>query len=93
MVEISTFGLLSNFKINIEKSVLMQSHVPSGMASALQQSFPFVWRFDFIPYLGIYIALDAKRLYDLNYGPLVVNKGFAEMEKPYPDMVWQSKCP
>lgn len=72
MLEIDRFGFIYNFKVNIEKSVLMPSRVPLRMKTTLQQSFPFVWCLDSILYLGIYISSDIKRLYDLNYGPLMV---------------------
>lgn len=73
ILEIDRFGLISNFKINIEKLVLMLSHVPLKMKTTLQQTFPFVWRLDSIFYLGIYISSDIKCLYDLYYGPLMVS--------------------
>ena len=44
MKEIDRFGCISNFKINIEKSVLMPNQVPLGTRKKLHRSFPFVWR-------------------------------------------------
>lgn len=49
----------------------MPIRVPLRMVTSLQQSFPFIWHRDCIPYLGTYITPNLRRLYNLNYGSLL----------------------
>lgn len=72
MTEASKFGILSNFKINFQKSVLLPSHVPPAMTTNLQNSYLFIWNKKSLVYLGIHITPDPKLLYDLNYGSLMM---------------------
>lgn len=73
MGEIESFVALSNFRINPEKSILMPSHVPPKIRKAIQDGFPFIWNTDSLRYLGINITANLKKLYELNYGTLLVN--------------------
>lgn len=71
MSEVDRYRLMSDFKIHFEKSVLLPIHVPPDVATSLQWSFPFIWRLDYLLYLGVYITPDPRLLYDLNYSPLL----------------------
>lgn len=65
------YGKLSNFKINLEKSVILPSHVPPSLATLMQKNYPFIWNRESIFYLGVHMTVEEKLLYERNYGSLL----------------------
>lgn len=71
MQEVIRYGKLSNFKINLAKSVLLPSYVPPLLTKSLQNKYPVKWNKRSLPYLGVQISEDMKLLYEQNYSPIL----------------------
>ena len=71
MQEVIRYGKISNFKINLEKLVILPSHVPLPIIKSLQDRYSFLWNRESLCYLGVHIAADEKILYERNYETLI----------------------
>lgn len=69
--EFNRFGILSNFKVNYNKSEAMNINMSRNMVELLKKDFPFRWQENAIKYLGTYIPTDLKKLEEYNYVPMV----------------------
>ncbi|KAM8977104.1 adhesion G-protein coupled receptor G2 [Pelodytes ibericus] len=67
MRELDTYGALSNFKVNMEKSVALNINFPQDTVDSLASSFPFKWAATSFTYLGITVTADLQHLYTKNY--------------------------
>lgn len=61
------FGELSHFKVNYDKSEILNISVNEKIYSLLQEDFPFKWKQNAIKYLGVFITKDLKQLQGMNY--------------------------
>lgn len=50
--ELHTYGGISNFKVNLQKSVAFNISISDSMLSIPYLNFPFCWANQFIQYLG-----------------------------------------
>lgn len=80
--EFRRFCVVSNFKVHMSKSVMLNVTIPLQEQESLQTAFPFAWTRDFVTYLGVKIPADLAKLYSLNHLPLLQRFGFLE------SMVW-----
>ena len=71
MSEFSSFQTLSNFKINLSKSEILNITVPQPIADQLKPLFPFRWEPARMKYLGIYLTPHLHSLFRHNYIPLL----------------------
>lgn len=71
MAELKAFNLLSNFKINYNKSEILSLNIPTGLRTQLQTSFSFTWCQTSLKYLGVYLPISCSQLYNCNYVPLL----------------------
>lgn len=65
--EFKRFGEISNFKVNYDKSEMLNMSLLEKTYSLLQKDFPFKWKQKAIKYLGILIPKDLDLLQELNY--------------------------
>lgn len=70
MSAFTEFGAISNFKINLSKSEILNISIPHMTALRLQPSFPFHWQPIALKYLGIYLTPNPASLFHRNYIPL-----------------------
>lgn len=66
MLELSAFGNISGFKVNLGKSQILNLTIPQDEVQDLQQDFPFQWATADITYLGITLAPTIARTLTLN---------------------------
>lgn len=71
MSAFETFGFLSNFKINLSTSEILNISVPHKTASLLKPSYPFSWQPHKRKYLGIFFTPNPALLLRENYIPLL----------------------
>lgn len=71
MAELKAFNLLSNFKINYNKSEILSLNITPGLRTQLQSAFSFTWCPTALKYLGVYLPTSCSRLYECNYTPLL----------------------
>lgn len=71
LAELREFNLLSNFKINYNKSEILSLNIYLGLRTQLQAAFSFTWCQTSLRYLGIYFPASFSQLYVCNYGPLL----------------------
>lgn len=69
--EFKRFGVLSNFKVNYNKSEALNINLPITMVELLKKDFSFKWQVNAIKYLGTYIPTDFDKLQEYNYAPMV----------------------
>lgn len=67
--EFDIFERLSNFKVNLTKSDLLNISLPKEEATS---AFPFHWQDVAMKYLGVKIPTDLSLIYDLNFLPLLL---------------------
>lgn len=77
------FGILSNFKVNFNKSEALNINMSRTMIELLKKDFSFRWQENSIKYLGTYIPTDLKKLEVYNYVPMVqkITKTLQQYEK------------
>ncbi|KAM9312112.1 complement C3-like [Gastrophryne carolinensis] len=63
MKEFETFGNLSNFKINFDKSEALNVGLPDAVMSPIRSSFPFRWTPSALTYLGTKIPSDIGEVF------------------------------
>lgn len=66
-----TFGVVSNFKVNYDKSELLNVSLPSQTVFLLSSNIPFHWQPVALKYLGIFLCTDLKTVIAHNYDPLL----------------------
>lgn len=78
-VELQSFSLLSNFKINYNKSIILSLNNPSSLRTWLQSSFSFTW---------------CHTLYNSDYAPLLstIKSGSAQLGPRDLLVDWPSQC-
>lgn len=64
------YGDISNFKINLNKSVILNVNLTKQEGLKLLREFPFPWKKD-IKYLGIRLTDSLRKMYLLNFVPLL----------------------
>lgn len=69
--EFESYGNISNFKINFNKSEAMSVGVPSRHLTTLQNNFKFKWTTTALKYLGTYIPPKLSQIFGLNFPPLL----------------------
>lgn len=69
--EFKRFGNLINFKVNYDKSEMLNIYLPNKEQELLQINFPFKWQKVAIKYLGEYIPTDLTKLQEFNYSPMI----------------------
>lgn len=69
--ELQRFNVISNLKINYNKSVALNITMPQEMEQNCGKNFPFIWEKKAITYLGIKIPKALSQLYELNHLPLL----------------------
>lgn len=65
------FGKISYCKVNFTKSLILNLGVPKTVSDKLQQSLPYSWSKNGIPYLGITLTSSTQSLADTNIKPLL----------------------
>lgn len=73
IAELKEFHLLSNFKINYNKSEILSLNIPMALRTQLQTAFSFTWCQTSLKYLGIYLPTQCSQLYTCNYSLLLTN--------------------
>uniref|UniRef100_A0A8C5LLZ8 Reverse transcriptase domain-containing protein n=1 Tax=Leptobrachium leishanense TaxID=445787 RepID=A0A8C5LLZ8_9ANUR len=68
---LSAFGEVAGFRVNMDKSEILNVNLSQRCVTRLKRSVPFTWCTDRIKYLGIWIAPSPEQLYALNYQPLL----------------------
>lgn len=68
---ISTYGFLSGYKVNVDKTIAMD--INGNIPNSVKIQSGFQWTNDGIRYLGIQVPLTLKNLYITNYKPLIQN--------------------
>uniref|UniRef100_A0A803KCV2 Reverse transcriptase domain-containing protein n=1 Tax=Xenopus tropicalis TaxID=8364 RepID=A0A803KCV2_XENTR len=66
--ELKNFALISNFKINLTKSVAQNLSIPPAEFTEVMHNFPIKTSHSYFTYLGIKIYSDLKLTIDRNYG-------------------------
>ncbi|KAM5171776.1 A.superbus venom factor 1-like [Mantella aurantiaca] len=69
--EISFFNKISNLKINLSKSFALNVSLKQVTVNQCSSNFPFIWKEDMIPYLGIMIPTELAKIYSSNYPQLL----------------------
>lgn len=69
------FSNISYYKRNKSKSLVLGLgvHITDSIKSKLQDTFPFIWSSDSIPYLGIRLCKNVSALFNDNYGHFLSN--------------------
>lgn len=62
---------MSNFKVNYDKSEVLNISLLKKTYTLLQKDFPFKWNQEAIKYLGIFIPKDLNQLQELNYNATI----------------------
>lgn len=70
--EFGHFGILSNVKVNYDKSEALTIPLSSKTLD-LQRNFSFKWQKEAVKYQGTYIPRDFTKLQDFNYPPIIQN--------------------
>lgn len=66
-----TFQTISNFKINLSKSEILNINLPRAEAASQKPFFPFKWEQTHMKYLGIFLTPKLHSLFKYNYIPLL----------------------
>uniref|UniRef100_A0A8C5N4G5 Reverse transcriptase domain-containing protein n=1 Tax=Leptobrachium leishanense TaxID=445787 RepID=A0A8C5N4G5_9ANUR len=69
--ELDTYGALSGFKINMNKSEILNISLRGTDTAALKHRFPFRWCAEKLCYLGIWLHADVSRITSLNFLPIL----------------------
>lgn len=64
------YGDISNFKVNLSKSEILNINIDKQEEEKLSGEFHFPWRRE-IKYLGVKLSNSLKKLYSINYIPLL----------------------
>ena len=73
---LSTFGVLSGFKINQSKTEALPINVSPDVLESLRDKFNYRWCSSSLKYLGVYITSSYSTLYQANFPPM-----FAEIAR------------
>uniref|UniRef100_A0A8C5PNR0 E3 ubiquitin-protein ligase RNF10 n=1 Tax=Leptobrachium leishanense TaxID=445787 RepID=A0A8C5PNR0_9ANUR len=65
------FGEVSGFRVNMDKSELLNVNLSQARVARLKRAVPFTWCKDRLKYLGIWISPSPALRYALNYQPLL----------------------
>lgn len=65
MSAFSTFQSISNFKINLSKSEILNINIPKAETLFLKPLFPFRWESNCLKYLGIYLTPNLQSIFRL----------------------------
>lgn len=71
MQEFQRYGEVSNFKVNLNKSEILNISLPTAVLQQLTTSFPFKTSSTSIRYLGIHIPTVSSQLFSSNFTPLL----------------------
>lgn len=69
--EFQLFHELANLCINYSKSLALNVSLPPSLQRHCSKVFPFLWKEQSIPYLGIQLPRDLAQLYAINHLPLI----------------------
>lgn len=85
MKEFERFGHLSNYKMNLSKSEMLNISLPEQQVDLLKSAFHFRWQEKAMTYLGVQIPWRPDDLFDLNYVPLLTRTltGLKTYDRPY----------
>lgn len=70
LATLKNYGELSNYKINLGKSEALNINIDRQEVTRLKEVFHFPWR-ESIKYLGVQLASSLRKIYLLNYIPLL----------------------
>uniref|UniRef100_A0A8C5MIE2 Reverse transcriptase domain-containing protein n=1 Tax=Leptobrachium leishanense TaxID=445787 RepID=A0A8C5MIE2_9ANUR len=65
------YGNLSNYKINMSKSEILNISVSPALKASIRAAFPFHWCDSSLKYLGVHLTPDPSALYATNFLPLL----------------------
>lgn len=65
------FSLVSYYKVNFTKSLILPLGVPLALSIKLQNTYPYSWKQTSIPYLGIQLTPKVSQLAEANFPPLI----------------------
>uniref|UniRef100_A0A8C5PKM6 Reverse transcriptase domain-containing protein n=3 Tax=Leptobrachium leishanense TaxID=445787 RepID=A0A8C5PKM6_9ANUR len=65
------YGSLSNYKINMSKSEILNISIPAPLSTHIQSTFPFRWCTSSLKYLGVHLTPAVSNLYVTNFVPLL----------------------
>uniref|UniRef100_A0A8C5WGU9 Reverse transcriptase domain-containing protein n=1 Tax=Leptobrachium leishanense TaxID=445787 RepID=A0A8C5WGU9_9ANUR len=68
--EFHTYGRLANFKLNMDKSEILNLTTPEAMERRLRRTLPFVWCTTRMRYLGLWLTRTTQDLFKANFLPL-----------------------
>lgn len=83
-----TFGVISNFKINFDKSEALGVSLPAVLRTKVKALTPFKWPTQAIKYLGVTIPMDPKLLFSLNFPPLLSKVTSILSKSSSPFLTW-----
>lgn len=69
--KLSRYGKLTNFKINMSKSEILNITTPREEQQAIQPKIPFVWCKEELGYLGIKLTPSLGTMFKANYIPML----------------------
>uniref|UniRef100_A0A8C5M2P2 Reverse transcriptase domain-containing protein n=1 Tax=Leptobrachium leishanense TaxID=445787 RepID=A0A8C5M2P2_9ANUR len=69
--ELDNYGALSGFKINMNKSEILNISLQGTNRAALGRRFPFRWCAEKLRYLGIWLHADVSKIPSLNFLPIL----------------------
>ncbi|KAM8960856.1 interleukin-6 receptor subunit beta [Pelodytes ibericus] len=71
MTTLEEFGRISNYKLNLTKTVALPIAVGKGELKKIQEKYTFRWTDDSLEYLGIIITADPKNIMEANILPVL----------------------
>ena len=72
LITLREYGLLSDYKLNTNKSQILNGKFPS---QSIREEFKVSWESKSIKYLGVNIPKHLNMIISENYGPLIIWQG------------------
>uniref|UniRef100_A0A8C5M8J3 Reverse transcriptase domain-containing protein n=1 Tax=Leptobrachium leishanense TaxID=445787 RepID=A0A8C5M8J3_9ANUR len=82
------YGTLSNLKINLAKSFLLNVSMPRSMAQSIRPNCSIQWAEDRIIYLGIWLTSDHTLMFRDNFAPMLATISTDLKAWNYPHISW-----